>query len=347
MPKSNRSQPASSPEVIRLADINLEEAFQLIGKILPLQSCLYHQVLPISVQDQCLTLAMVKAQDAWLLDYIKYLLPSGDYTLKCKSIDPETHQFIIDSYQKYNRSPQQEQEPPINDTLTSQSETNLVETKNQNQKTTLILDDYEAEESANLLNSLQGTSQKPQTFPSLESLANLPAKKLWDELLARVVKGGIGRLYFERNSEHGNVIWSQDGVLQSSLKQLDLVVFQNLIRELKSLARLPDFSIEKPKTIELERNYKQERLLFRCRFSRNAYGEEATVQVLRGKALKFYQQKQMDSLGEQALRLSQQLERKLNQIQACTQINPSSLDFLPSLKRIQRKVEKQLELLES
>jgi hypothetical protein len=44
------------------------------------------------------------------------------------------------------------------------------------------------------------------------------------------------------------------------------------------------------------------------------YGEEGTLQVLRGAALKFYEKKQIDRLGKDALSIAQQLQRKLETI---------------------------------
>jgi hypothetical protein len=49
--------------------------------------------------------------------------------------------------------------------------------------------------------------------------------------LGRVLIGGIGRLYFERQSEQGRILWSQDGVLQSVLEGgfLEVTNFNNYL----------------------------------------------------------------------------------------------------------------------
>ncbi len=179
----------------------------------------------------------------------------------------------------------------------------------------------------------------------LEFLYSLTPQQLWQELLGRAVTGGIGRLYFERCPNHGRIIWSQNGVWQLSLDKLTPQVFQSAIEELKHLANLPAIPLPKPKKFELERSYQQEHLLLRLQVIPGKYGEEGTLQVLRGKALKFYQQRQMEELGQQALHLAKQLERKLRQIRARTRINSARIDVLPDLEQVQETINRQLEFI--
>jgi hypothetical protein len=54
----------------------------------------------------------------------------------------------------------------------------------------------------------------------------------------------------------------------------------------------------------------------------------------------------MDNLGEQVLRLSKLLERKIQQIQDLKRINPTEIEFLPQLKAIQAHILEKLEKLD-
>lgn len=207
--------------------------------------------------------------------------------------------------------------------------------------------DFDAEKSFDSHQPLELEAKAKYLSMPLASLTFLNAKELWLELLARVLSGGIGRLYFERQVNYGRIIWSQNGVLQSSLEKLNLPVFQSVLNELKHLAQLPAIPLTKSKKIEMQKYYQQERLLLRLRFVPGQYGEEGTLQVLRGEALKFYQQRQMDELGEQAIHLAQELEKKLKQIEVRTRINPAQLDFLPALVQIQQKINQQLKFFDS
>ncbi|HEY9296270.1 MAG TPA: hypothetical protein VIQ31_07850, partial [Phormidium sp.] len=183
----------------------------------------------------------------------------------------------------------------------------------------------------------------------VEAMAELPPKVLLSELLARVLAGGIGRLYLERHSDRGRIVWSQNGVLQSVLEGVDVAVFQGLIQELKRLTHLPMLPVEKPKQVEIERLYQQNRLLLRLRVMPGTYGEEATLQVLRGAALKFYQQQQLEHLSRDALNIGQQLQQKINEIRERTHLDPSlhtdKLEALPALDELVQNLEEQIKYL--
>ncbi|MFZ4667227.1 MAG: hypothetical protein ACOYME_12445, partial [Prochlorotrichaceae cyanobacterium] len=51
--------------------VNPEQMFRLIETILPFEACLYHQVLPLSVEAQYLNLGMVDLGDETALTYVK------------------------------------------------------------------------------------------------------------------------------------------------------------------------------------------------------------------------------------------------------------------------------------
>lgn len=179
----------------------------------------------------------------------------------------------------------------------------------------------------------------------MEFIATLAPAQLLHELLGRVLIGGIGRLYFERQSEQGRILWSQDGVLKSVLDGLTLSVFQGLIIELKRIFNLPLLPVVQPKQVEIERRYQQECLLLRLRVMHGTHGEEATLQVLRGVALKFYQRQQLEKLGQDALRLAQQLQRKLGEIRDRSYRCPLPLETLPALNQQLQSLDEQLEAI--
>lgn len=183
----------------------------------------------------------------------------------------------------------------------------------------------------------------------VEVLADLSPREMLEELLARVLTGGIGRLYFECHPQHGRVVWSQNGVLQSVLDQLDRKVFQSLIQELKMMARISLLPIDQPEQADIEYLYERNRVLLRFRFMLGMYGEEVTVQVLRGAALKFYQQQQINKLEKDAVTIAKQLQNKLHEIRSRAYSDPSlleaKLEMLPKLTEILNTVEQELDAL--
>lgn len=191
---------------------------------------------------------------------------------------------------------------------------------------------------------------QPQHLSSpVEVLATLPPQQLLQELLGRILMGGIGRLYFERHPDRGRILWSQNGVLQSVLEGLDPSVFQGVINELKRLTHMSLITVDKPKQVEIERVYQKNRLLLRLRVMPATHGEEATLQVLRGAALKFYQQQQIEHISRDALNMAQQLQRKVYEIRERTSRNPSftggQLEALPALSQLVKNIEQQLEAM--
>jgi type II secretory ATPase GspE/PulE/Tfp pilus assembly ATPase PilB-like protein len=149
---------------------------------------------------------------------------------------------------------------------------------------------------------------------AFEAMAKLPPQKLTQALLQRVLQDGIGRLYFERHDTTGRILWSKDGIVQAALNDLDLSVFQSVINEFKRLTHLPLLPTQETRQVEIERTYRRERVVLRFRLMANPQGEEATLQVLRGAALKFYQQQQIDQLGRDALTFAHRLQTQINQI---------------------------------
>jgi type II secretory ATPase GspE/PulE/Tfp pilus assembly ATPase PilB-like protein len=212
--------------------------------------------------------------------------------------------------------------------------------------TTQSVEDSEATSSNNLAIF---PTQASELLSSIELLKILPPKKLLEELLGRILAGGIGRLYLERQAYEGRILWSDNGVLQSVLDKLPLSVFQGVLNELKRFASLPVTTIAEPKQVEKEYVYQKNRLLLRLRVMPGIYGEEATLQVLRGAALKFYQQQQLTRLGRDALGISQQLSIKLHELQERLLLNPSldsqQLEALVTLNQLVKNLDQQIKIL--
>ncbi|GAA6620608.1 pilus assembly protein PilB [Scytonema sp. NUACC26] len=183
----------------------------------------------------------------------------------------------------------------------------------------------------------------------VEELATLPPRKLLEQLLGRVLSDGIGRLYLERRPYHGRILWSENGVLQSVLEKVPLSVFQGVLNELKRFASLPMTTVVEPKQVEKECLYQQNRLLLRLRVMPGMYGEEATLQVLRGAALKFYQQQQLARLSRDAAGISQQLKFKLRELQERLSLNSNldngQLEAFNSLNRVLENLDMQIKVL--
>jgi hypothetical protein len=184
-------------------------------------------------------------------------------------------------------------------------------------------------------------------YTSPDRLLGLPSSKLLDALLARVLVGGIGRLIFQRSEHQGQILWSQDGIPQSVLPGLTQMSFQGVLDELKRLFQLPPTPIVTHKQAEIERTYQTHYLLLRLQVLPSQFGEEATLQVLRGAALKFHQQQQFTTWTQGALQAALELQRKVSDIQARTytgKLAPEELStLLPVLNQLVSTIKVQLD----
>jgi len=195
------------------------------------------------------------------------------------------------------------------------------------------------------------SKQKPKPTLSLNNkpikhFENLTQEKLWHELFNRLLKGEINRVDFKLSNWGGSIVCYENDIARISIDNLDGDYYQYLIKKLKDLNNLPETPIEKTKKFEMQRWYKEERILLCSQLTPGDFAEEGNLQILRGTALEFYQQQQMDELARDALKLSKQLERKLKQIQVRSRINPQRSQDLGQLKQIEQKIARSLKAIE-
>ncbi|WP_219904774.1 hypothetical protein [Stenomitos frigidus] len=444
---------SAKPKSDWTAQFNTEQVFRLIDSILPFEACLYHQLLPLSLEGSHLKLGMVNLDDTAALDYVRRILAYMNCSLVPQPLATDVHHAALSAYLSYTGSQKQPLSRPTTaraiaahtgQRLTKEAAKNGVSDAKvaaidaehphlyQDSHPTFLVDSPEdlnfqdldiapppapppavltpapapvtpvpvtpvearsiAQETKQetmapdrpldrpkqadplretfILKPEQLTAKSTPPEISIPSdalpnlsvepkhlsepiavLANLPPAELLVELLGRLLIDGIGRLYFERQAQHGRILWSQNGVLQSVLEELPLDVIQGVINELKLLTHLPLIPVQKPKQVEIERLHQKQRLLLRLRVMPGAHGEEATVQVLRGAALKFYQQQQLASLSRDALTIAQKLQYKVNEIRARTRFyplhSPDQMSILPALDQVLKSVEEQLEELKA
>lgn len=400
--------------------MDTSQVFRLIDSILPFEACLYHQVLPLSLEGSRLKLGMVSLEDAAALDYVRRILAFMNCSLAPQSLTPEVHKAVLTAYLNHSEAQQTANRPkqlkpaeadapadapanpdrngaapdaqfapphqppqppdrPLAPTLLVHSPEELTHIGNlaRADATEIIAALPPAAPDAHQTQAIQPTLilepdavSPPETPPpvrppidalptleinprhlsdSVEILGTLPPNILLQELLGRILVGGIGRLYFERQAQQGRILWSQNGVLQSVLEGLSLEVLQGVIDALKQLTHLPLEPLQKPKQVEIERLYQKHRLLLRLRIMPTSQGEEATLQVLRGAALRFYQQQQIASLSRDALGIAKELQQKVDELRlrsrSYSALTPEQLSILPALDEVLQSVGQQLEVL--
>jgi type II secretory ATPase GspE/PulE/Tfp pilus assembly ATPase PilB-like protein len=336
--------------------LNLDQMFILIDGILPFEACLYYQVLPLFVEGNQLNLGMVSTEDSIAFEYVRRIISYLNYALVPRTITSEAHQAVLTTYLNHASNKPRRTPNPYRPNLRSR------QPGTPNDRSTLLL-----HASTPPLSELP-TEELPRDIPppliapiptleivtqyrdrSLDTLANLPSNDLLQALLARVLDGGIGRLYFECAAQQGRILWSQDGVLQSVMENLSLEALQGVIDALKRMAQLPMQPTQKAEQVEIEYLHQQGRVLLRFQFMLGNYGETATVQILRGAALKFYQQQQITKLERDAMGIAKQLQVKLKEIRDRAHAEPglsgARFDVLPNLNELLQNMEQDVKHL--
>ncbi len=180
-------------------------------------------------------------------------------------------------------------------------------------------------------------------------LSTLPAKQLLAELLSRVVACGIGRLYLKRQPYEGKIIWSNNGTPQGVLEKLSLSTYQGVLNQLKRFGSFSLTTAKEIKQMEKEYLHQNNSLLIRLRIMPGQHGEEATLQVLKGTALKFYRQKQIERLSNESLKMTQRLSHKLHQLQNRLTLNSNAnsekLTALHQLDKLIDNLDYQIKIL--
>ncbi|MDF5724302.1 MAG: pilus assembly protein PilB [Rhizonema sp. PD37] len=310
-----------------------ERIFKLIESVLSFEACFYHRILPLAMENNQLLLGMVDQKDSAALDYVNRIFSFENRLFVTQNITAESHRAILSAYLNYkNMSVQTDKQahqssvnvnPRHKNDFTTDNPHKAEETGENVSSTSPSLTEPVAKVASVFVNKKTITYEHlpilqisvPEYFSAVEVLPTLPPKKLLEELLAHILAGGIGRLYLERQPYHGKIFWSQNGVQQSVLEKLPLFVFQGVLNELKRFASLSMLTLTEPKQIEKECLYQQNHLLLRLRVMPGIHGEEATLQVLRGAALKFYQQQQLARLSDDTTVICQQLRYKLHELQ--------------------------------
>jgi Type II secretion system (T2SS), protein E, N-terminal domain len=203
----------------------------------------------------------------------------------------------------------------------------------------------EAQISQLIAETLGKTSVSEELEPATaDFLPQLSPQLSWQKLLDQAFQHQTEYITLTRYSDRGGIVAEKNNSPQSTLDRVPLPIFCSLIDEIKRMARLPQNTSSHPQKLVLERLYEQERILLRLEFSVYQQLEAVKIQILRGQALKMYEQQQMDRVCDQALQLAKQLEKTLRRIQAC--FDSAEFTNLKELQSINGRINHQLRLLD-
>jgi hypothetical protein len=194
---------------------------------------------------------------------------------------------------------------------------------------------------AETLGKIPSEGIQPKTA---DFLPQLISQLSWLKLLEEAFKHHTEYIILTRHSDRGSIVAQQNKLTQSQIEEVSLPIFCSLIDEIKRMARLPLNTAAHPKKVVFERFHDQERILLRLEFELDQERETVGIQILRDRALKIYEQQQLDRVSEQALQLAKQLEKTLRRIQAS--FDSAELSNLRELQNVHSRINHQLRLLD-
>ncbi|MEM9805985.1 MAG: pilus assembly protein PilB [Cyanobacteria bacterium P01_D01_bin.56] len=352
---------------------DLEQMFLLIESILPFEACLYYQVLPLSIEGSVLNLGVVNPDDTSAADYVRRQVSYINCSIVSQPISSDWHREILSKFLSHSAKNRQSSQQPDSQqnsassfvehpTLVVGAPTEIIEHSRPKKGETpkrqpsaaapvsppLHIDFPQADSTREQSSASSITKEK-----GLPLFDQFNPKELTQTLLKQLItQEGIGRLYLERRQGNARILWSKDGVVQSVMDDISSQLFQGVINELKRMMSVALIPVRKPKQVEIERIHNQKRILLRFRVMPGDHGEEATLQILRGAALKFYQQQQIDSIGRDALGIAKDLQYRIDELRVQAQRNLDAQDTkqktLPAIMNMLRQMEQQLhDIIES
>jgi Type II secretion system (T2SS), protein E, N-terminal domain len=390
-----------NPTIVMSASIDMRRSFLLINKTLPFEACLYHEILPLYLQDDELYLGMVDLEDTEALTYARRMLGFLKYKLIPQTIGSDTHRQVLSAYLSEQEqlsgiaalpehstassgmghpvtapeavteslNPEPEAAPAVPQTLHLSPQDCLTNwpipapipaaepIADIAVKPTFLIADPDDQPIAPppVTPQTPATPEIPHELPG-SALPELilpapPAGAAWQSLsgesfmhglLLRMLASGVGRLFLVRKTGCGQVLWTENGTAKMLLEQVALDQFRGAIAALKQLTHLPPDLIAAPVEVEIERFYQRQRILLRLRITPKDGGEEATIQVLRGAALKFYQKHQIHNLRRDTQAIAQELRQKVLELSRRNHHGEIDRSTLPEIDRTIASLEDQL-----
>ncbi len=274
------------------ARVNLAQLPILIATFLPVEICVYYQVVPINVDGALIMLGMVDPNDLAAVDYVGKMLAFSKLQIQSLPLSFQEHQDLIAYY--FSHPPSTEQLSTFKAAFSAGKDS---ETK---AKPEPALVEPAAEVSA------------PESDGAVQQLLN--------SILRRILDEKADQLFVELNENRTcRIRYRQQGLLRDMFKELPEPTRAKLLIEMKQMVGLDPAAPAQKQSAEVERLYRGEPLVLKLRTVPQGDREGAILTVLQGDNLNRYQnqlnhKRVADTLviAQQAQQVLDQLERSLN-----------------------------------
>ena len=295
----------------------------LIAQYLPVEICIYYQVVPLALDTDSLILGMVDPQDLAALDYVSKMLAYSQISVEPVPITLEQQQELIAHYFSHPPSP---------------AEVERLRLQAQASRTTPEVPAPLAEPPSHPTPT-QPLPARPTAPPSPSDESEETVQQLLNSMLRRALDEKAEQIFVEpQEGVLCRVRYRQQGILRDLFKELSEPIRARLIAAMKRMMALDPSLIGEPQQAEAERLYRGEPLVLQLRIipqpSKSGPGspprEGAILSILRGEALQKYQQSQNRLRVSETLALAQQTHQLLQQLQVALSSTLGKLKQYPT-----------------
>lgn len=304
----------------RIHKIDRTRVPALIAQYLPVEICIYYQVVPIATDKDTLILGMVEPEDLAALDYVGKLLSFSNLRLEPHPLSFQQQQDLVAYYFSHPPDPA---EVAVLAAQTGRSNASPSGLKNSSldprSKTDPAQPVSHSPTSSNRLKTAPAQPTAEKTASQLEDESDETVQQLLNSMLRRALEEKADQIYVEPHTESTcRVRYRQQGILRDLFKDLSDSIRLKLLLSMRRLLAM-DLDSSEP-FAEMERVYRGETLVLQLRFVSQRSKEAAILNILRGDSLIKYQQDQNNLRIKESLMIAQETERSLQQLhQSLTQ----------------------------
>ncbi|MGQ9837752.1 MAG: ATPase, T2SS/T4P/T4SS family [Cyanobacteriota bacterium] len=289
----------------------------LIAQYLPVEICIYYQVVPLALDTDSLILGMVDPQDLAALDYIGKMLAYSQISVEPVPLTFEQQQDLIAYYFSHPPDPAEVAQ------LQSQTQASRVTREVPAPK---LGAETQMTPAVNIHPPVKQTSP-----PSPQTESEQTVQQLLNSMLRRALDERADQIFVEpQEGMLCRVRYRQQGILRDLFKELSDSVRAELLASMKRMMLLDPNLIGEAQQAEVERMYKGEPLVLQLRVIPQRSKEGAILNILRGEAFQRYQQNQNNSRVTEALAIAQQVHQMMQQLQMALSSTVDKLKQYPS-----------------
>ncbi|GAB4216844.1 MAG: hypothetical protein OHK0012_19950 [Synechococcales cyanobacterium] len=282
-----------------LSNIELSRIPGLIAQFLPVEICIYYQVVPISTDYESLVLGMVDVEDLAALDYVGKMLGYSELKIQPHSLTLDEHQELIAYYFSH---------PPAAEELTAIKQEAKATRESRSHQIP-----QEAEVAAEVEPAPRPLPPKA-TPPTNES--DETVQQLLNSMLRRALDDKADQIYIEPMEPNlCRIRYRQQGIIRDLFKELTDNIRGKLMISLKKMVGLDPRLLGERQSADVERVYRSEPLILQLSVIPQRSKEAAKLTILRGESLVKYQQEQNNARVVEALMMAQQTHELFQKFQ--------------------------------